>query len=210
QDFIKPIINLNYEINFFFVDDITQVKSKSRQATLILTYFNKSKPSLKNISNLQLMDYGNRSVIFLLSYLSRGMYCYFCSMKHLLKFTFILLFISQTALAQELLKGKVVRISDGDTMTVLDSLNQQHRIRLHGIDSPEKGQDYYQVAKDYVGQLCFQKQVEVDILNYDHYKRDIWKFYVDGLVVIRGPLKVGVELQFNKFDPSEEYALSDF
>ncbi len=155
------------------------------------------------------MDYGNRSVIFLLSYLSRGMYCYFCSMKHLLKFTFILLFISQTALAQELLKGKVVRISDGDTMTVLDSLNQQHRIRLHGIDSPEKGQDYYQVAKDYVGQLCFQKQVEVDILNYDHYKRAIGKVYVDGLEVNLSLLKVGLAWHFTQFDQSEEYALAE-
>ena len=101
--------------------------------------------------------------------------------KHLLSISFLLLLISQSSFSQELLKGKVVKISDGDTMTVLDSLNQQHRIRLHGIDSPEKGQDYYQVAKDYAGQLCFQKQVEVAILDYDHYKRAIGKIYVDGL-----------------------------
>lgn len=129
--------------------------------------------------------------------------------KHLLSISFLLLLISQSSFSQELLKGKVVKISDGDTMTVLDSLNQQHRIRLHGIDSPEKGQDYYQVAKDYAGQLCFQKQVEVAILDYDHYKRAIGKIYVDGLEVNLSLLKVGLAWHFTQFDQSEEYALAE-
>ncbi len=36
--------------------------------------------------------------------------------------------------------GKVVKVADGDSITVLDSTNTQHRIRLQGIDAPEKGQ----------------------------------------------------------------------
>jgi len=38
--------------------------------------------------------------------------------------------------------GKVVAIADGDTITVLDASNQQHKIRLDGIDAPESNQDF--------------------------------------------------------------------
>lgn len=40
------------------------------------------------------------------------------------------------------IKGKVVRVADGDTITILDSTNTQIRIRLYGIDCPENGQDF--------------------------------------------------------------------
>ena len=113
------------------------------------------------------------------------------------------------AYAQEILKGKVVRISDGDTITILDSLNQQHRIRLHGIDCPERKQDYYQVAKDFIGQLCFQKEVNVEILKYDHYKRAIGKVYIDSLEINLALLKSGLAWHFLQFDKSTEYAAAE-
>ena len=44
--------------------------------------------------------------------------------------------------ARRTLSGRIVGISDGDTLTILDSSNQQHRIRLSGIDAPEKKQPF--------------------------------------------------------------------
>lgn len=44
------------------------------------------------------------------------------------------------------IRGKVVRVADGDTITLLDSTNTQVRIRLYGIDCPENGQDFANVA----------------------------------------------------------------
>ena len=52
-----------------------------------------------------------------------------------------LLLISSACLA-DTLEGKVVRVVDGDTLVVLDSDNTQHRVRLAGIDTPERGQPY--------------------------------------------------------------------
>ncbi len=52
-----------------------------------------------------------------------------------------LVFLSLAASADSL-TGKVVKVADGDSITVLDSTNTQHRIRLQGIDAPEKGQPY--------------------------------------------------------------------
>ena len=42
----------------------------------------------------------------------------------------------------DIITGRVVRVSDGDTIVVLDSTNAQHKIRLTGIDAPERGQAY--------------------------------------------------------------------
>jgi hypothetical protein len=49
------------------------------------------------------------------------------------------LLIALKGLAEELI-GKVIKVSDGDTITVLDSNNQKHKIRLKGIDAPESQQ----------------------------------------------------------------------
>ena len=56
-------------------------------------------------------------------------------------FGFISLFLYSPALA-DTLQGKVVKIADGDTVTIVDNSGKKHRIRLMGIDAPEKDQPY--------------------------------------------------------------------
>lgn len=55
------------------------------------------------------------------------------------------------------IKGKVVRVADGDTITLLDPTNTQLRIQLYGIDCPENGQDFANVAKWLTSDLCFSE-----------------------------------------------------
>jgi micrococcal nuclease len=57
--------------------------------------------------------------------------------------------------------GKVVRIADGDTLTVLDSANRQHRVRLAAIDAPEKNQAFGNRSRQSLAEICFQKQAQV-------------------------------------------------
>lgn len=54
------------------------------------------------------------------------------------------------------IKGRVVAIADGDTLTVLDGQNQQHKIRLNGIDAPESGQEFGGIAqiREMAGRKC--------------------------------------------------------
>ncbi len=54
---------------------------------------------------------------------------------------FFLAFLPLAALADSL-TGKVVKITDGDTLYVLDANYQEHKIRLAGIDAPERRQAY--------------------------------------------------------------------
>jgi endonuclease YncB( thermonuclease family) len=69
--------------------------------------------------------------------------------------------------------GRVVGVADGDTLTVLDDMNQQHRIRLAGIDAPEKAQPFGQAAKKMLSELCYNKEATVEVLNKDRYGRTV-------------------------------------
>lgn len=71
--------------------------------------------------------------------------------------------------------GRVVGISDGDTITVLDSSNGQHKIRLAGIDAPEKSQAFGQRSKENLSALVFGKPVTIETKKNDRYAREIGK-----------------------------------
>ena len=59
------------------------------------------------------------------------------------------------------LSGTVVGVSDGDTITVLDANREQHKIRVGGIDAPEKAQPFGQRSKGSLSTLVFGKDVDV-------------------------------------------------
>ena len=69
------------------------------------------------------------------------------------------------------LKGKVISITDGDTLTVLDSEYSQYIIRLAAIDAPERRQAFGNKAKQYLADLCFSKTAEINVVDNDRYGR---------------------------------------
>jgi len=79
------------------------------------------------------------------------------------------------------LQGRVVGIADGDTVTVLDAGQAQHKIRLMGIDAPEKKQAFGQRSKQHLSDLVFQKQVVVEYSKKDRYGRTLGKILIDGV-----------------------------
>jgi endonuclease YncB( thermonuclease family) len=76
------------------------------------------------------------------------------------------------------LTGRVVGVADGDTITVLDANHQQHKIRLQGIDAPEKAQPFGQRSKESLSAMVFNKDVRVDWEKLDKYKRIVGKVWV--------------------------------
>ncbi|MFA5659703.1 MAG: thermonuclease family protein, partial [Oscillospiraceae bacterium] len=71
-------------------------------------------------------------------------------------------------------------MADGDTITVLTAENIQIKVRLYGIDCPEKKQDFGQKAKEFTASLVFDKQVDVKESEKDRYGRTIGRVYRDG------------------------------
>ncbi len=79
---------------------------------------------------------------------------YASSMRRLL----LLLILLIPACARPADHARVIGVSDGDTLTVLSGKTQT-RIRLHGIDAPETGQDYGSRAKQVAADLAFGKEI---------------------------------------------------
>ena len=88
-----------------------------------------------------------------------------------------MLMFSIGALA-ETLTGTVVGVADGDTITVLDANRAQHKIRLGGIDAPEKAQPFGQRSKQSMSTLVFGKEVDVQWNKRDRYQRIVGKVMV--------------------------------
>ncbi len=72
--------------------------------------------------------------------------------------------------AGQVLTGRVVGVSDGDTLTLLVG-RTTHRIRLHGIDAPESHQDFGSRAKQALSQAVFGKTIRVEVKDRDRYGR---------------------------------------
>ncbi len=68
--------------------------------------------------------------------------------------------------------GRVVGVTDGDTITVLHK-GKGERIQLHGIDCPEKRQAFGKRAKQFTSTLVFGKTVTVHVLDRDRYGRTV-------------------------------------
>ena len=90
--------------------------------------------------------------------------------------TGLLLFLSLAAQAKEL-EGEVVSIADGDTFALLVD-DVQYRVRLSGIDAPERGQPYANAARNALSDLIFRKQVRVESRKTDRYGRIIGRVWV--------------------------------
>lgn len=88
------------------------------------------------------------------------------------------LLLSAEVVLADTLAGKVVGVSDGDTITVLDSDKRQHKIRVAGIDAPEKNQAFGQRSKENLSSLVFGKEVEVQWSKHDRYQRIVGKVMV--------------------------------
>ncbi len=99
------------------------------------------------------------------------------------------------------ISGKVIAIIDGDTYDILVEGNKTIRIRMEGIDAPERGMPYYQVSKDYLGKLCFRRNVKVLVTDRDGYGRYVgFTFLDDGTELSHEMLKAGYAWHYKKYN----------
>lgn len=101
--------------------------------------------------------------------------------------------------------GKVVGIADGDTITLLTE-NQQLKIRLAGIDAPERNQDFGQKSKQFLSSLIFGKTVVVNATKIDKYGRIVGQIFHDKLDANLEMVKVGLAWHYKKYE-TEQVAL---
>lgn len=106
-----------------------------------------------------------------------------------------------------ILVGKVIGVLDGDTIDVLDARKVAHRIRMTGIDAPEKAQPFGQRAKEHLSDAVFGKQVEVQAGKFDKYGRTIGKVVVGGVDANLEQVKSGFAWHYKQY--AAEQSVSD-
>ena len=110
----------------------------------------------------------------------------------------ILLALVCTAHA-ETITGRVVGVADGDTITVLDADKVRHKIRLAGIDAPEKKQAFGNRSKESLSDLVFDQTVDVETTKRDRYGRQIGKVLVNGRDVNLVQVERGMAWFYRKY-----------
>ncbi len=109
------------------------------------------------------------------------------------------LFLLALSAKAETLTGYVVSVADGDTITVLDSNKQQVKIRLSGIDAPEKKQPFGERSKQHLAEMVFNKTVTVEWDKLDRYGRTVGKVMVNGVDVNLVQVKAGMAWWYEKY-----------
>lgn len=99
--------------------------------------------------------------------------------------------------------GRVVAVYDGDTIGVLRD-GKEVRIRLEGIDCPERGQPFSKVAKHAASELVFNKLVVVEPKELDRYGRLVARVSVNGLDLSTQLVRRGLAWHFKRYsnDPA--------
>jgi len=117
-----------------------------------------------------------------------------------------ILFLSNFVHAKTI-EGLVVGVSDGDTITVLDQQKNTFKIRLQGIDAPEKKQAFGEKSKQSLHDLVHSKQVRIEYDKEDKYGRIVGKVTVEDVDVCLQQLVLGMAWHYKKFQ--NEQSVSD-
>lgn len=115
----------------------------------------------------------------------------------------ILAFTTLTSFGNEL-QGKVIKVTDGDTVNVLTSDNETHRIRLSGIDAPEKKQAFGNKSKQALTDDIDGKTVTVEYNKLDKYQRIVGKIMLDGKDVNLRQIQRGLAWHYKKYEKEQD------
>ena len=117
-----------------------------------------------------------------------------------MKFIFkILILIYIGTVNAEIIDALVVKVADGDTITILDEQKKAHKVRLQGIDAPEKKQAYGEKSKQNLAFLIYNRTIQVEYSKYDKYGRIIGKVSLKGKDICLEQLSKGMAWHYKKY-----------
>ncbi len=102
------------------------------------------------------------------------------------------------------LSGRVVKVTDGDTITILDANDTQHKVRLYGIDTPEYKQPYSRAATKALAGLAEGEGIGVDVKDTDSYGRTVGVVYKGNVNVNLEMVKSGYAWWYKKYAPLDD------
>ncbi|MCI0921341.1 thermonuclease family protein [Sphingobacterium rhinopitheci] len=118
----------------------------------------------------------------------------------------LLLFVSSYIYANKIIQGRIIKVTDGDTVTLLAKNNKKIKVRLYGIDCPEKKQEFGQTATNYLSSTIYNKNVKIEVKNKDRYQRSVGVIWLDNTNINLSLLKQGLAWHYTQYDKSQSYA----
>ena len=106
----------------------------------------------------------------------------------------------------ETLLGKVIHVQDGDSITVLDDTHTQHKIRLSGIDAPERRQAFGNVSKESLAEQVAGQSVAVEWDKVDRYGRKVGKVLLAGMDSNLVQIKRGLAWHYKQYEREQSPA----
>jgi len=119
---------------------------------------------------------------------------------------FIALLCSPACKERELIFGEVVNVADGDTFTMINSKKDRIKVRLYGIDAPERGQGFSNAAKQFLSTLVMHKNVNIKIVNVDQYKRIVGIVLLGEVNIHEALLRNGYAWHYTAFDQNVQWS----
>ena len=95
--------------------------------------------------------------------------------------------------------GIVVSVADGDSITVLSAEKKQYKIRMAAIDSPEKAQAFGQRSKQHLSDLVYKKEVRVQIVDIDRYKRHVGVVFLGDRNINQAQVEAGFAWVYRQY-----------
>lgn len=130
--------------------------------------------------------------------------------KAVVRRLFLILWFGLGATAHaESFSAKVTTVTDGDDVTVLTASNDQVRVRLEGIDAPERGQDFSNTSRRYLSSLVHGKTVVVETTGRDRYGRILGKVSLDGQDVNLAMVAAGLAWHYKRYSDDAELAAAE-
>lgn len=121
-----------------------------------------------------------------------------------------ILLVLPTLLSAQVLSGKIVKIADGDTFTLLVNNHDQVKVRLDGIDAPEKKQAFGNKAKQYLSSMIWGTPVTVKVLKKDRYGRSIGKVSTSRFKDVNlEMIKAGYAWHYKEYNDDKTYASAE-
>lgn len=122
----------------------------------------------------------------------------------------LLLIFGISAAPAETLRGKCSYVQDGDSLKfVQNGRSEEVRVRLYGVDAPEKNQEFAAQSRKKLEKLVRGKNIRLEVIDKDKYGRYVAKVYVGKVYVNLEMLKAGLAWHYDYYaDAAQDASLA--
>lgn len=111
----------------------------------------------------------------------------------------LILLCMATQVSANVISARVIGITDGDTIKVLNPANVQLIIRLAEVDAPEHHQAFGERSKQNLSLICYGKQASIEVVDVDRYERLVGRVMCEGVNANKAQVRSGMAWVYRKY-----------